>query len=86
MIAKSPLIPFGHTSTTSLGFLIDDEFVGTFNSTPVGNGSQPTVFQYNTFLYSNTSISLGPHTFVLQNGLDGGPASIVLFDYLIYST
>lgn len=86
VIATSPLMPFGDTSSTNLAFFIDDELVGTFNFSLVGNGSKPAAFRYNVPLYSNDSISHGPHTFVLQNGLDGGPALIVLFDYLVYST
>ncbi|EKM60243.1 uncharacterized protein PHACADRAFT_203489 [Phanerochaete carnosa HHB-10118-sp] len=86
VIVTSPLIPFGDTSSTHLGFFIDDQLVGTFNNTPAGNGSNPAAFKYNVTLYSNRSLPHGPHTFVLQNGLDGGPASIVLFDYLVYST
>ena len=85
VVITSPLIPLSFTSSTNLSFLIDDELVGAFDSAPVGNGSQPTAFQYHILLYSNSSIPHGPHTFVLQNGLDGGPDSIVLFDYLIYS-
>ena len=85
VVVTSPLVPSDAPSPTNLSFLIDDELVGAYSHMPVGNGSQPPAFQYNTLLYSNSSIPHGPHTFVLQNGHNGGPASIVLFDYMIYS-
>lgn len=41
---------------------------------------------YNQILYSNPSMPNGSHTFVLQNGQPGVQFSLLLFDYIIYTT
>ncbi|KAF8995268.1 hypothetical protein BDQ17DRAFT_1365873, partial [Cyathus striatus] len=68
-------------------FYIDSEFVGNFSHTPRIVSDQASSYQYNVLVYSNTSIIPGGHTFMLQNGQEGGGGnkSLTLFDYLIYS-
>lgn len=41
---------------------------------------------YNQILYSNPSMPNGSHTFVLQNGQPGVEFSLLLFDYVVYTT
>jgi hypothetical protein len=69
-------------SNAELYFFIDGTQVGTFSFTP--NGSR--TYSYNYLLYSNNNIPYAPHSFRLQNGRIGGPVSLVLLDYLVYST
>ena len=63
-------------------FFIDERLVGTFKHTPDGTGS----FVYNALLYADSSLSNGPHTLMIQNGQQGDLSSLMMLDYLVYST
>lgn len=69
-------------SSADILFFIDDDSVGTFSMQPDG---QPT-YTYNYLLYANDSLPHSRHVFSLQNGQVGGPISLILLDYLVYST
>lgn len=62
-------------------FFIDGHHVGNYSFIPSG---QPT-FDYNVLLYHNTSIPPGRHEIILQNSWSGGPHSLILLDYIIYT-
>ncbi|KAI0640259.1 hypothetical protein C8Q77DRAFT_1045389, partial [Trametes polyzona] len=62
-----------------LTFLLDDDLVGSFEHTPLGNVD----VQYNVPVYTNTSVPQGLHTLRIETT---GPATpSVLFDYIIYT-
>lgn len=63
-------------------FYIDDEQAGAFQSAT----TYKNAYSYNFPLYSNDSLSYATHTFRLQNGRVGGDLSVVLLDYIVYST
>lgn len=69
-------------SGAELFFFIDGEQAGTFTHSP---DSQQPDYTYNFSLYANESLQYAKHTFVLQNGQNGGPISLVLLDYLVYT-
>lgn len=66
-----------------LTFLIDDKQVGAYTGNPT-QGAQ--LFQYQVPVYVNLSVSPGLHTFTVQNGRQGGPASIIILDSIVYTT
>lgn len=66
---------------SDLLFTLDGESVGEFSL----DGTTYDDYQYDVLVYSNSSIGLGQHTFILQNGQDGGSPALVLFDYMVYS-
>lgn len=72
----------GPTSTADVLFYIDDELNGTFAATPNGT---PT-YTYDVLLYAADSLTHAAHTLTLQNGQVGGSVSLVLLDYIVYST
>jgi hypothetical protein len=63
-------------------FLIDGQVAGTFSHTPSNGAPQ---FIYNVPVFVANSLSPGLHSLTIQNGQVGGPKSLVLFDYLVYS-
>ena len=63
-------------------FTVDGHNVSTFKHTPSGDGS----FVYNALLYANTSLAHGQHTIKMQNGQSKDLSSLILFDYLVYTT
>nr|VWO99248.1 AidA [Ganoderma boninense] len=67
----------GTITTADIAFSIDEESVGHFTRSP---DSSSTVL-YNQLVYSNTTLSDGPHTLVMTPNSN----STILFDYLIYS-
>jgi hypothetical protein len=69
-------------SQVDLYFFIDGVQVGTFNMAPDGDST----YSYNQLLYANSSMVYASHAITLQNGRVGGPISLTLLDYLIYST
>ncbi|THH30166.1 hypothetical protein EUX98_g3998 [Antrodiella citrinella] len=71
--------PDGNSDMT---FLIDGQPVGAFSQSPTG----ATNYDFNVPVYTNTSIPFGIHTFTLWNGHVNEAKSLVLLDYLIYST
>ncbi|KAI0789544.1 hypothetical protein C8Q75DRAFT_718548 [Abortiporus biennis] len=75
-----------HTSSpldgnSDMSFSIDGQVVGNFIQPPNGDPN----FSYNSPVYVNTSIPAGAHTFMLQNGRQGGQTALALLDYIIYS-
>lgn len=71
----------GLRGSSNMAFMVDNEVVGAFVQEP--NGAD--TFDYHYLVYSNESLSSGMHTFALQNGGMGGPYSLALFDYIIYT-
>ncbi|KAH9922999.1 hypothetical protein B0H21DRAFT_701362 [Amylocystis lapponica] len=67
--------------SSELAFLIDGKQVGTYSWTSTG----PAAFQYDVPVYTNNTLTSGLHTFTLINGATSGVASLVLFDYLVYT-
>lgn len=68
---------------TDLLFFMDHDPAGNF--TYQSSGSQ--TYRYNVLYYANSLLQSGTHHLLLQNGQgDGGNRSLVLFDYLIYTT
>ena len=64
-------------------FFIDDQTAGKFQYTPpVINDS----FLYNHLLWQSGPLSNSHHTFSLQNGCFGDLVSLLLFDYVVYTT
>lgn len=62
-------------------FLIDAQEAGVFQLP--ANGLK--TFEYNTLVFSDTSLPPGPHTLTIQNGRIGGEKSLVLLDYIVYT-
>jgi len=69
-----------YVAFTNLTFFIDGSQVGTFAHVPDGTN----IFQYNSLVYSNTSIPDGSHTFAIRTA-NGVNDSSVLFDYVEYT-
>ena len=76
------LVPGAYT-TTNLTFLIDSDYVGSYMHIPTSNDSTPKVF-YQTLVYSNDTLEQGEHT--LQMVASGSTTSLILFDYVMYTT
>ena len=73
---------------TDMTFFLDGQIVGTLLSAdrnPSTPDGQP-IYTYDSLLFSATSLPNGLHTVALQNGQDGGTPSLILLDYLVYST
>ncbi|THH03755.1 hypothetical protein EW145_g6028 [Phellinidium pouzarii] len=68
------------TTLTNLSFSIDGEEVGSFMHFP----SSSTDYEYHVPAYVNTSLLNMQHTLTMQTAI-GDNASLVLFDYVIYS-
>ena len=67
---------------SELTFLIDDRPAGSYVHNPRIGGEPVT---YNVPVYANLTLPDGNHTLVIQNGRIGGPKSLILLDYIIYS-
>ncbi|PSS37780.1 hypothetical protein PHLCEN_2v381 [Hermanssonia centrifuga] len=84
------IISHNHNNTVrdmDIFFYIDDHMVGNFKDSPPANPDGGIVYDYNVVLYANPSISQpGSHNFTLQNGQIGGSSSLILFDYIIYTS
>ena len=73
--------------STHLLFYLDNEPAGNFTYTGPDTDPSGVSYTYDALFYSNTSLRLGEHAFELQNGEgDGGATSLILFDYLIYTS
>lgn len=71
-------VPFT-TTLTNLTFTLDGELVGSYLHAPDAS----TDILYNVSVYSNTSLTSGPHTLEIQ---PTGPfSSLILFDYIAYT-
>ncbi|PSS37782.1 hypothetical protein PHLCEN_2v383 [Hermanssonia centrifuga] len=84
------IISHNHNNTVrdmDIFFYIDDHMVGNFKDSPPANPDGGIVYDYNVVLYANPSISQpGSHNFTLQNGQPDGSSSLILFDYIIYTS
>lgn len=70
-------------SSADIGFYIDGTSSGMrFVATPSGEPG----YSYYVLLYANDSLEYGSHVIKLQNGRIGGDISLVLLDYITYST
>ncbi|KAF8988775.1 hypothetical protein BDQ17DRAFT_1334425 [Cyathus striatus] len=69
---------------SNMSFYIDGKSVGVFE---MAAPEEDADYEYNVLVYSNSSMTAGPHQFTLQNGQygNGGNVSLTLLDYLIYS-
>ena len=63
-------------------FYIDGVQRGTYTYTP---SQTEESYTYNQLLFSVEGLEDASHVFTLQDGQIGGPVSLVLFDYLIYT-
>ncbi|KAI9066503.1 hypothetical protein FKP32DRAFT_1610016 [Trametes sanguinea] len=68
-----PVVPSAPTTHTDLTFILDDLVV-----------SSGADFQYNVRVFSQDNLDNKAHTLVIQT--TGGIESVVLFDYLVYTT
>lgn len=69
-------------NSTCLWFFVDDVPHGTFTHSP----SVANTFEYNVMLFSVDSLSHEPHVFMVQNRDVNNNISLLLLDYLIYTT
>ncbi|KAI0651452.1 hypothetical protein C8Q79DRAFT_897976 [Trametes meyenii] len=69
-------------SYSQLNFVIDGETVGEFMHQPNGDGT----YYYNVPVYVNESIPAGTHSLQIVNGQAGGKKSLVLLDYIVYTS
>lgn len=79
VLSNTETVPDGYSDMT---FLIDSHPAGTFVHVPQGG---PSLFTYNVSVFANDSLPNGNHTLTIQNGVVGGPKSLVLLDYVVYS-
>jgi len=78
IIANTKDYPNGNTDMT---FLVDSQPAGEYIRQPTGDNT----FQYNVLVFASQSLPHGNHTLTIQNGHIGGPMSLVLLDYIVYS-
>ncbi|CDO70908.1 hypothetical protein BN946_scf184829.g16 [Trametes cinnabarina] len=78
ILADSSESPDGYTS---LRFYIDGKQVGEFVHNPSGDGA----YRYNVPVYANSSIPFAGHLLQIINGAIGGPKSLILLDYVVYT-
>ena len=70
----------GTVTNTDISFTIDNEYVGSF----IRHADNTSDILYNHPVYSNTTLQDDVHTLVMSAG--GTGQSLILFDYLIYTT
>ncbi|EKM60264.1 uncharacterized protein PHACADRAFT_132766 [Phanerochaete carnosa HHB-10118-sp] len=69
-------------SSADISFFIDRVKKGNFTFTPT---SSKSAYTYSQLLFAAEGLDEASHAFMLQNGRIGGPISLVLLDYLVYS-
>lgn len=69
-------------SGADIVFSIDGVQQGTFTFTPTGPQG---AYTYNQLLFAIEGLEEASHVLMFQNRQIGGPISLVLFDYLVYS-
>ncbi|KAF8877510.1 hypothetical protein BD779DRAFT_1628895, partial [Infundibulicybe gibba] len=74
--ASSCLLPSGSIATTDCEFRVDGQVVGNYAQTPTSD-----VFEYNTLVYANNSLSDALHTFAIRAKRN----SFLIFDYAQYT-
>ncbi|TFK88885.1 hypothetical protein K466DRAFT_585124 [Polyporus arcularius HHB13444] len=72
----------GVTTFTNLTFVLDGTEVGQYTHSPQNNAA--STFLYRTVVYQNDSLPQAPHMLSIEAG--GPTASLILFDYVIYTT
>ncbi|RDX42949.1 hypothetical protein OH76DRAFT_1248839 [Lentinus brumalis] len=72
----------GTTTFTNLTFILDGTEVGQYSHFPQNNAASTIL--YRTVVYQNDSLAQAPHTLSIEAG--GPTDSLVLFDYVIYTT
>lgn len=70
------------TGNSHIVFHVDDNVTSNFTFKPDGVGD----YTYNALLFSVDNLTHTPHRLVFDNGWHKGPTSLLLFDYLIYTT
>ena len=73
----------GAYGAPDLSFSIDVSLTRQFSLTPSGPDG---VYSYNQTLLSAEELDDGPHKLVLQNGHFGGAYSLLLLDYIVYTS
>lgn len=71
-----------YSSDTYLEFFID----GTFNGAFSYKSENITSYTYDVSFFSVDSLPYEPHSIQIRNGRHGGLPSLLLFDYLVYTT
>ncbi|KAF9448665.1 hypothetical protein P691DRAFT_32509 [Macrolepiota fuliginosa MF-IS2] len=79
ILANTKTSPTGDSDMT---FYLDGDVVGTF----VKNAPGTPGFIYNVCVYANDSLPSGEHFLQIQNGHTDGNKTLLLLDYLVYST
>ena len=69
----------GATTLTNLTFTLDGDFVGQFTHTPDATAD----VTYRAPVYTNTTLSNSEHSLIMRAG--GLNASLILFDYIVYT-
>lgn len=69
-------------SDADIHFYIDGELSGALEFTPTGENE----YTFDVPLYANDSLEYALHVVTLQDGRIGGNSSLVLLDYIVYST
>lgn len=69
-------------STADVFFFIDEKLYGTYTYTPGGTSN----FTYDVLLFSVDSIPPKIHALRIENGRQNGGVSLLLLDYLVYTT
>ncbi|GJE89253.1 hypothetical protein PsYK624_053490 [Phanerochaete sordida] len=64
-------------------FYIDGTRLGNYKFTPNSTGD---AYTYNQLLFKAEGLGQASHVLQIQNGQIGGPISLTLLDYLVYST
>ena len=73
-------LPGGAATLVNISFALDGETVGNFLHNPDSSSD----FLYNQLVYANASLSVSHHTLVMS--ASGRSPSVIVFDYLLYTT
>ncbi len=68
-----------YTTLANTTFLMDGNQVGTYLHIPTGEGN----FLYNVPVYAETGLANSPHVLTME--ATGANASLILFDYAVYT-
>ena len=70
---------------SDIRFFVDNQPLGNFSYEP-SDDSGERLFQFNLPLFVVDSLPHGSHTLKIANGREGGPACLILLDYIVYAT